>query len=292
VINNALIWQSKEQILLLLNDDFYPLGRSGLIVRYQLETQLSSIAPHASRFSGRADVYARYRPRYPIGLIRTLEQEIKFDREKIVADVGSGTGLLAELFVLHGNRVYCVEPNPEMRSMALQKLSTYPNFASVSGSAEATTLERDSVDLVTVGQALHWFNPEQSRSEFSRILREPKNVAIVYNERKKLPGFMKDYDGIIDKHARSRASTPDVDDAYLERFYGSKFRQFTISNSQILDAEGLLGRASSASYCPKPGEPGYEELKRDLAALFSAHQRAGVVELEYDTIIILGQVLA
>jgi predicted RNA methylase len=73
---------------------------------------------YVKRFDGRVDVYSRYRPRYPHELIERLEEEVGFNEEKIVADIGSGTGILSELFLENGNMVYCVEPNNDMRRVA------------------------------------------------------------------------------------------------------------------------------------------------------------------------------
>src|SRR6266849_3318238 len=115
-------------------------------------------ADFAERFTGRAAAYSKYRPGYPAEILNVLNSEIAFDQGKTVADIGSGTGLLSKLFLQNGNTVFGVEPNDEMRSFAKQSFSGFPNFVSVKGSAENTTLQDFSVDLVTVGQALHWFD--------------------------------------------------------------------------------------------------------------------------------------
>ena len=110
------------------------------------------------RFSDRVDNYVKYRPRYPKTLIRGLIDEIEFSSDFIVADVGSGTGFLAEIFLQNNHLVFGVEPNKDMRQAAEKFLIGYDNFVSVNGTAEATTLKTSSVDLVTVGQAFHWFD--------------------------------------------------------------------------------------------------------------------------------------
>src|SRR5713101_2018251 len=110
------------------------------------------------RFTGRGSVYGMHRPEYPRKIIDILRTETDFGQNKTVADIGSGTGLLSRLFLQNGNKVFCVEPNDEMRSFAKEGLSSYTNFVSIKGRAENTTLDNASVDLVTVGQALHWFD--------------------------------------------------------------------------------------------------------------------------------------
>ncbi|HEX8116661.1 MAG TPA: methyltransferase domain-containing protein, partial [Pyrinomonadaceae bacterium] len=68
-----------------------------------------------ARFSTRVADYIKYRPGYPPAVLRLLERECGLGPDSVVADVGSGTGLLSELFLKNGNRVYGVEPNREMR---------------------------------------------------------------------------------------------------------------------------------------------------------------------------------
>ncbi len=144
--------------------------------------------------------------------------EIGFDQHKTVADIGSGTGLLSKLFLRNGNRVFGIEPNDEMRSLAEQSLFSFPNFVSVKGSAENTTLTDSSIDLVTIGQALHWFDPQKTIREFARILREDGQVCVAYNDRNKNDCFMQGYEAIIAKHARNRANVPEVSADYCPSF--------------------------------------------------------------------------
>ena len=59
--------------------------------------------------------YIKYRPGYPSAVIDTLASECGLTEKSIVADIGSGTGILSELFLKHGNPVFGVEPNREMR---------------------------------------------------------------------------------------------------------------------------------------------------------------------------------
>src|SRR3989442_4486347 len=92
------------------------------------------------RFSNRVEAYVKYRPRYRPEIIPLLQSKCSLTPESIVADIGSGTGFLTELFLKNGNPVFGIEPNAEMRAAGEQLLAQYPNFTSVNGTAEATTL--------------------------------------------------------------------------------------------------------------------------------------------------------
>lgn len=243
------------------------------------------------RFTGRAQLYSKYRPTYPKAILDILRNEVRFDQYKIVADVGSGTGILSKIFLENGNRVFAVEPNDDMRSFAESDLSRFPNFVSVKGRAEKTTLEDQSIDLVTIGQALHWFDPEQSRKEFLRILRRHGHLCVLYNDRKKVEdsGIMKSYEQIVNKYARDRAPLQKVEDENLSRFFNEwSFKKFTVENYQSLDFEGLLGRVDSASYMPQPDEQSFVQMKNDLKSMFEKYQRENHVTLYYETSLFLG----
>src|SRR5438876_6048912 len=133
------------------------------------------------RFSNRVENYVRYRPGYPKEVLTLLKAECGLKADSIIADIGSGTGILAELFLASGNRVFGVEPNREMREAGERLLQAYPRFTSIAGTAEATTLPNQSVDFITAGQAFHWFDRAQCLREFERILRPGGWVVLVWN---------------------------------------------------------------------------------------------------------------
>jgi len=244
------------------------------------------------RFTGRAGDYAKYRPTYPSGIISYLEDKIRFNQSWVVADIGSGTGILSELFLRNGNRVFCVEPNGDMRQVAEKNLEKYgPLFISVDGRAEATNLKPDSVDLVVAGQALHWFDLRGARSEFRRILRKNGRVAIIYNHRKKGGRLEMAYDRIVVRHRRNRPPVPDANNAYVSKFLGvRKHDTMVLPNSQTLDLDGILGRLASASYMPARGTRRWTAIENDARKLVQKYGRNGKVSLRYDTTIYLGRI--
>src|ERR1700692_2951050 len=99
------------------------------------------------RFSNRVADYVRYRPGYPEEILPLLKTWTSFRADHVVADVGAGAGLLSKLFLDFCNRVLGVEPNAEMRAAGEEFLDSYPNFKSVAGSAEDTTIPSEFVDF-------------------------------------------------------------------------------------------------------------------------------------------------
>jgi SAM-dependent methyltransferase len=239
------------------------------------------------RFSSRVADYVRCRPSYPRGIIDLLARECGLSAHSRVADIGSGTGLLARIFLDFGCEVAGVEPNPEMRRAGERLLASWPRFQSVDGRAEATTLPDREVDFVTAAQAFHWFEPEQARAEFRRILRPDGWVVLVWNERLGVPGFMAGYEDLVARYGPER---PKVEAHELAHFFGdTAWRRGTLPNQQQFDLEGLQGRFLSSSYAPLPGSPSYESLLNEIAELFKTHESDGKVTFLYETEIYFGR---
>ena len=257
-----------------------------------LEESRASENGHAERFKGRAEDYSKNRPRYPRKLLRILENELEFRKSDTVADIGSGTGILSELFLRNGNLVYCVEPNRDMRRVAEERLKRYaPRFVSVDGTAESTRLEDRSVDLITVGQALHWFDLEKARVEFARILRKEGYVSIVYNRRRKEGRVEEAYGRVTRRFGKNRAAIPKIDDTYVAAFLKNKgFKKFVMPNSQSLGLRGMLGRLASASYMPPQGAREWIRIEKEVTRIFDEHAEGGILTLRYNTVMYLGRV--
>lgn len=248
---------------------------------------------NVERFSTRVENYVRYRPGYPAAVVELLRDECALAPASVVADVGSGTGILAEMFLKHGNRVYGVEPNREMREAGERLLKAYGNFVSVEGRAEATTLADSSVDFVTAGQAMHWFEPGPTRREFARILRPGGWVVVVWNERlTEGTPFLEEYERLLLTYGTDyrEVSHKYAEASLIEPFFGAgRARLRTFPNRQVFDFESLKGRLLSASYVPEPGHPDFAPMLRDLAALFDKHQADGRVFVEYETKVYYGR---
>jgi SAM-dependent methyltransferase len=245
------------------------------------------------RFSNRAADYARYRPGYPPALLDLLRTDCGLRQEHIIADIGSGTGLLSEPFLKNGNRVFGVEPNAEMRAAGEEYLHAYARFTSVNGSAEATTLASASVDFITAGQAFHWFDQEAARREFQRILRPDARVVIAWNDRRmEETQLTREYENLLDRfgidYKRVRDAYPEV--AQIRNLFdGGVFVAQDLPNHQILDWDGLSGRLRSSSFAPTEGHPNFAPMMAELKRIYGLHEQQGRVRMEYWTRIYYGQ---
>ena len=247
------------------------------------------------RFSNRVENYLKYRPNYPPGVIGLLEVECGLTPASVTADVGSGTGILSELFLKHGNRVFGVEPNREMRAAGDKLLAKYSKFSSIDATAEATTLVTASIDFITAGQAFHWFDRERARAEFVRILKPGGWVVLMWNGyRVEISPMMASYQNLVLRYGTDYdAVRREVITGDVEAFYSPgncKCERFEFQ--QIFDYPGLEGRLLSSSFAPERGHPNYEPMLLDLQKIFDDHQKDSQVVFHYETELYYGQLSA
>jgi SAM-dependent methyltransferase len=244
------------------------------------------------RFTSRAGDYARYRPGYPAAAVTLLQHRCGLSPQAVVADVGSGTGILTALLLASGAQVIGVEPNAAMRAAAEATLGAWPRFRSVNGTAEDTTLAPQSVDLVVVGQAFHWFDVAKARLEALRVTRAGAWGALLWNERPHdATPFLADYEAMLMRHAPQYATITArrANEAGMREFFGGPLELVTFPNQQHLDFEGLRGRLMSSSYAPEPGDPAHPPMMAAVAKVFDAHARQGRVVLPYQTLLYFGR---
>ncbi len=243
------------------------------------------------RFSNRVDDYVKYRPSYPAGVFSTLQAHCGPGVGSWVADIGSGTGIFTALLVECGYQVYAVEPNNEMRGAAEAKLTSSTRFHSIAGTAENTELNSESINLITVAQAFHWFRQKQTKREFQRILKRDGWTALLWNQRKTDQPFQKAYADLLNRHAPEYrlSKHTNIDEGLIRDFLGGNMECFIFENQQQFDLEGLKGRMRSSSYTPTPDRAEFKPLMSELEDVFDAHAEAGKVVFDYETRLYLGQ---
>jgi SAM-dependent methyltransferase len=244
------------------------------------------------RFSSRVENYVRYRPGYPTAIVDLLTTKCGLIPQSLIADIGSGTGKLSEIFLAYGNVVLGIEPNEGMRGAAEVILGANPNFRSINGTAEATTLPPASVDFITAGQAFHWFNLDKTKPEWTRILRPEGWAVIIWNDRRlDTTPFLHDYEALLLKYGTDYQTvrSENVVGA-VEGFFAPRSHEIqSFDNVQVFDFEGLKGRVLSSSYTPEPQHPDFLPMLNELRTVFDKHQRNGRVSFDYDTSVYYGQ---
>jgi len=245
-----------------------------------------------SRFSDRVENYVRYRPGYPPEALQVLKAECGLAPHHVAADIASGTGIWTRMLLKHGNRVFGVEPNAEMRQAGERLLAGFSQFTSVAGTAEATTLADTSVDFVTAAQAAHWFDRERARREFVRILKPDGWLVLLWNERlTDSTPFLRDYEQLLLTYGTDYEDVRHerTTDAVNEFFDPAPFHQQVLAMRQEFDYAGIEGRLLSSSYAPGPEHTNYAPMLRELRRIFDAHAVAGRATFDYKTRVYFGR---
>lgn len=222
-----------------------------------------------------------------------LEKHAGLTADSVIADIGSGTGLLAKLFLEYGCVVHGVEPNEEMRQAGERDLSGFKRFLSVAGRAETTGLPAESVDIVSAGQAFHWFDWPVARRELQRILKPGGYAILVWNKQDRSAALIADYQELLEQFGRSyqaiNHTRPAVEHAIVDFFAPQGAVKGVFANEQRFDLAGFRGRYLSTSTAPLAGEPDYEPALAALADLFDKHAVDGYVRFPYVTTVFVGQ---
>jgi ubiquinone/menaquinone biosynthesis C-methylase UbiE len=206
-------------------------------------------------FTGKAEVYDKARPSYPD---EAVEYICGFAPSNAVfADVGAGTGKFTELIAKRSYSLFAIEPNSDMRAQLIKVLRPYPKAKIIHAPAEATTLPCQSVDVIIVAQALHWFDAEAFRVECKRICKSNGIVVAVYNI---IPG----------RNVEHRSQT-----ATKAFFRNPVVKEF--SNSINYTRERWLQQMLTRPNDPLPDDPSYATHLSEMNAIFDKESKDGLM---------------
>ncbi len=124
-------------------------------------------------FSGHADAYAKYRPAYPKALFDFIFNHV--NRFDLALDCGTGNGQVASVLADHFNKVHATDISARQIANAVHRKNIFYEVAP----AENSPFADNTFDLITAGQAIHWFNQEKFYIECTRITK-PKGILVCF----------------------------------------------------------------------------------------------------------------
>ena len=241
-----------------------------------------------SLFSAQASHYKKFRPSYPEEIVELILSQ----KEKpVIADIGSGTGKLSELLVGLAQTLYAIEPNRQMRQSAEENMIGHSNYISIAAVAEQTTLPDDSVDIIAVAEAFHWFDNEKAHEEMRRILKTDGYVFLMWNVFGGDP-FDEELSKIKNAYcARKKQKASGI--SYKERadhlFGENHYHTARFDNSIQQSFEEFCGGMLSASFAPNPNDDKYERFISDVNELFDKYEKAGKLNTSITTVCYWGK---
>ncbi|HYG18254.1 MAG TPA: class I SAM-dependent methyltransferase [Ohtaekwangia sp.] len=123
-------------------------------------------------FSGHARLYATFRPTYPEDLYQFIFSHLR-QRDR-AWDCATGNGQVAQFLSRHFKNVFATD----ISAQQLREAIPANNIRYTMGAAEQSGFEDDQFDLITVGQALHWFDRDRFYEEVNRVGRDKGLLAV------------------------------------------------------------------------------------------------------------------
>ena len=135
-------------------------------------------------YNALAEQYDAYRPHYPGEALLFLVTLGDLDGSGDVADIGTGTGRIARDISKYVRVVYAVDTAAAMleRLQASADEEGISNIRIIEAPGEATGLQSDSLDLITLAQSFHWMDKPAALQEASRILKPNKPLVLLWNQ--------------------------------------------------------------------------------------------------------------
>lgn len=138
----------------------------------------------SGNFTRLAKNYSKFRPHYSDSVLKSILALVGKPISEIdFIDVGAGTGIWTRMVAKYGVRsIISVEPNDDMRSYGISDSKQY-NIKWFNGSGEATGLDKNSGDLLSMASSFHWVDFNKGTKEFARVLRPNGRFVALWNPR-------------------------------------------------------------------------------------------------------------
>lgn len=242
-------------------------------------------------FSTKAEKYAKYRWEYAAAAIEKVLGITQMSMQSTVADIGAGTGKLARQFLAKAQKIYAIEPNFELRQILTRELGSLPSISVIDGCAEATTLTNHSVDVITVAQAIHWFDPEPARQEMLRILKEDGWLALLSNNGTNREKYEAIQSLMTEEYGANMSVVMERPKEKPPRFYfgNEDFQTFVFPFTFQQGWAEFIGALTTVSFMPDENHPLFPKLETEAKKIFSQYSRQGYWKVEGETELIIGR---
>jgi len=138
-------------------------------------------------------------------------------------------------------------------------------------------------DIVVVAHAFHWFDKDECKIEFNRLLKEGGTVGLIWNFYSDAPA-MQEYNHLIHYECATREAllVRDKVTADLLNDFFAEYQTFVYENKMLFDFDAVIKLSQSAHCTPVEGEQGFDFMCSKLKTWFDKYQQNGFVEFAYD----------
>ncbi len=226
-------------------------------------------------FSSKEKDFLKGRPDYPKEFIDYLYNEFSIDKNKVIADIGSGTGKLSKCFLERANKVFCVEPNKDMIKISNECLNHYKYYVPLDKSAEDTKIESNSIDFIVCGNSYDYFDRSLAIPEFKRILKPSGKVIISY-----YAPFNDLYSSEMEILSKYFIN-PTMNRNYSNQFKDGEYIEKEFYHEFYEGIEEFLSGCLSHSLAPKHTDENYELYKRGLEDIFNKYKINDKIKVKF-----------
>lgn len=244
-------------------------------------------------YFGRQNDYSKYRPEYPKELFEFLTENYNL-KNKIIVELGAGTGKFSKLASSYCDKLYYIEPNLDMLNEGKKYCNSCNNIIFINSSAEETKVPENSSDIIFAVQSFHWFNKTKLKEEVKRILKEDGYFAIVWNDLEDENNeFSQEYFKYISDWNTKLTGQKYQHKNIEERqnfFKDRKYDTYTFIHSKKYTLKMLIGFSKSLSYAPKENDEYYEEFINGIINIFNKYQKKNNVTFDFHTEMYIGKI--
>jgi SAM-dependent methyltransferase len=222
--------------------------------------------------------YQNARPGYPAAAVAYLAERLDLRESRSVVDVGAGTGLFTRAITPYCSALIAVEPSEGMRR---EFESQGLGVKILDGTAESLPFSDHSVDVITVAQAFHWFDPAKALAEFNRVLVPGGRVGLIWNERDESVGWIDEMSRAMQWYEKQPYEvgmdfSPVLAEGGLVNIASRRF-----AHTQSIDRAGLFQRVLTTSYIAVMDEDEQQRILDAVAEVVSDMDEP--IELAYVT---------
>ena len=222
-------------------------------------------------FDREAASYERARPSYPPDCVAWFAEHLGIGPGRTVLDLAAGTGKFTRLLEPYGARLIAAEPVDGMRAVLSR---TSPSVPVLSCAAELLPLKAESLDVITVAQAFHWFDAPVALAEAARALRPGGRLGLLWNARDRSLPHVDALWSIMDrveKKAPWRKHEEWREAAFTETPYFGPLQEATFQHAQMMTVEEVVDRFRSVSHVAVLADEEKAHVLDEVRAQATAH---------------------
>jgi ubiquinone/menaquinone biosynthesis C-methylase UbiE len=223
------------------------------------------------RFTDYVDLYDEYRLSYNSDVIsETIKYISNFIKIDTIADIGAGTGILTrQLLKYKFNKYYAVEPNREMQECSINKDKDF-NISHLNTMANKTEIPSNTIDVIFVGTAIHWFEPHSTLKEFKRILKPNGFLILLHGGNSgKITYDVSDLNKINKEYMITEEHCTRYNKGMTN--YSNKFYTIISRNPVILSIDQFIGLHMSFSTSPKKTNKIHDKFVEGLKNIYNKY---------------------